>query len=116
MKDNPHQQSDNVEDVSKKVGEDTSEVVSASELMAHYRRDAYGASNKYGFKSIIVKGQIKRVDKEELSHVGFVNQFIVRVVLWGEDPTPLDIKRGGDEVICSFSSDKTYSLQHLNTD
>ena len=144
LKDNQHQQSGNEDDISKEVGEDTLGV-SASELIAHYHRDAYGAHHKYRFKGIIVKGQIKRIDKSELSDIGLVNQFITTVVLWGEDPapldikqnrilnqqnriltaaqevigeasTPLDIKHRGDEVICIFSSSQTYSLRHLNTD
>lgn len=107
LKDKQHQPSKNKDDILKAVSEDTSEVVSVSaeDLMFHYRRDAYGANKKYcddlilpdvpriplppgtPLKSEIVKGKIKRVDKEDLSHLGFVNQFKTTVVLWGADPT-----------------------------
>ena len=84
------------------------------------------------------KGQIKRIEKRELSDIGLVNQFITTVVLWGEDSAahivefersqrisdvledmgklPLKTKLGGDEVRCSFNRDQTYSLRDLNTD
>ena len=108
LKDKQLQHSENKGDISKVVSEKTSDVVSVSaeELMSHYRRDAYGANKKYSDdsiqfgvprivpppghvpKSIIVKGKIKRIDKKDLSHIGFVNQYKTTVVLWGEDSTP----------------------------
>ena len=65
LKDNQHQQSDNEDDISREVDEDTPGV-SASELMAHYRRDAYGANRKYSnyVRSLIVKGPDKE-DREK---------------------------------------------------
>ncbi len=39
-------------------------------------------------KVYIVKGKIKRIDKKDLSHIGFVNQYKTTVVLWGADPSP----------------------------
>lgn len=112
LKDKRHQHSEDVS--SNEVNVDRSQEVvsiSASELMSHYRKDAYGANKKYSDdsiqpgvpriplppghlrKSIIVKGKIKRIHKEELAHLGFVNQYKVSVILWGEDSTPHIAKR-----------------------
>ncbi len=94
--------------------------ISASELMKHYSEDAYGANKKYSDSPIIVKGQIKRIERKELSHLGFVNQFRYVIVL-SVSYAPLTksddlfdkIRINSNVIRCSFERDQAYSLRNL---
>ena len=98
--------------------------ISAVELMKHYSENAYGANKKYAGSHIIVKGQIQRIDRKELSHLGFVNQFryvtglsVSNFSLTKSAARELDTLLGGidssNEVRCLFEREQTYSLRKL---